>query len=1170
MSNIFSVLILLVLCLSCKQGEKTLFQSIPSSFSGITFNNLITESDTFNILTDEYIFNGGGVAVGDFNNDGLPDLFFTGNQVSNKLYLNEGNLQFKDISSMAGVEAVGKWCTGIAVVDINGDGLLDIYVTATMKKDSLGRANMLFVNQGLDEQGNPIFTEQAAQYGIADMGYSMSATFFDYNNDGLLDLYVLNNVQSNTVPGTFREKITDGSSVNQDQLYRNNGNGTFTNVGKEAGITIEGFGLGLAIADFNNDGWPDIYVCNDYLANDLLYINNQDGTFTNEIKDRMRHQSLFSMGVDASDFNNDGLLDVITLDMLAETNQRKKTTISKNLYQTFINNELFGFEYQHVRNMLQLNNGEGIPFSEIGFMAGVYQTDWSWSPLFVDLDNNGYRDLLITNGFPRDITDKDFANYRKDVGNVAGVPHLLSIIPVVKIPNYGFKNNGDLTFSDLSKEWGLDIASFSNGAVFVDLDNDGDMDYVVNNINDEAFVFENTTNTQKEIKGNYLRVELKGPASNPLGIGAKLTINYGDKQMQYHEQYLTRGYLSSVDPIVHFGLGVQDHVQSLHIVWQDGTEQIIPDISSNQLLQISHSEAGTVKNAHPRAKNSPIFQSASSHLNIHYFHQEDDKIDFNLQRTVPHKVSQYGPAIAVGDINGDGLEDFILSGAANYSATAYIQNNDGTFNKKDLPLGDADFEQEDLGLLLFDVDNDGDLDLYVVSGSIEHEPGSSFYQDRLYLNDGSGDFSERGQLPEIVSSGFTVRAADYNADGYLDLFVGGRTEPGKYPYADKSFLLKNDNGALIDVTDKVAPGLRNIGMVTDALWTDFDNDGKVDLMVVGEFMSISFFRNEGDKLVKVENTGIDHYVGWWNSITAGDFNNNGLTDYVVGNLGENNYYHVSEDRPLRVVASDFDQNGSIDPILFAYFKNNQGNYESFPVHFWDDLYGQSVLFRRKYKGYHDYATATWDNLLLPDQRSAALTLEANMMKTCFLENLGNGQFKLIPLPLQAQIAPVNGMLTDDVDGDGFLDILMVGNDYGNEIFAGRHDAFTGLVMKGDGNGNFLPMRAGISGFNVFQDGKALARLTDRNHNDIYLATQNRGELKVYTKRDKHAFKMFTPGPLDHLIFYSSDKGHQIRQELYHGSGFLSQSSRGVKIPIGISKITVVNFKGESRVVNFSK
>jgi enediyne biosynthesis protein E4 len=1155
---------------SCEKEPETLFKLLPAESTGIDFINQITESDSFNILTEEYIFNGGGVAVGDFNQDGLPDLFFSGSQVGNRLYLNEGNLKFKDVTEESGVAALDKWSTGVAVVDINYDGFPDLYVCATMKKDSSSRANMLFVNQGLDKDGIPRFAEQAEQYGIADKGYSMNATFFDYDNDGHLDLYVLNNVQGNTVPGTYREKILDGTAVNNDQLYRNNGDGTFTNVTLDAGITIEGFGLGLAVADFNKDGWPDIYVCNDYLANDILYINNGDGTFTNKIKDKMRHQSLFAMGVDASDFNNDGLVDLVTLDMLAETNYRKKTTISKNSYQTFLHNEIWGFEFQHVRNMLQLNNGEDVPFSEIGFMSGVYQTDWSWSPLFVDVDNDGYRDLLVTNGFPRDITDKDFANYRADVGNIASVPHLLSVIPKVKIPNYAFKNNGDLTFANNSKAWGLDISSFSNGAVFVDLDNDGDLDYVVNNINDIAFVYENKA-ANPASENHFLRLNLTGPATNPYGVGTKVVLHYGDGKIQYHEHHLGRGYLSSVEKEVHFGLGKESQVEKLEVYWQDGKYMRLENVSANQVLELDHAVAQSVEFQSldfpfTLRKHNPIFREVSQEKGILYHHEEEDKVDFYLQRTLPHKLSQYGPGIAVGDINGNGLEDFILGGAAGREAVAYMQLADGTFKKNENFLQGAATLQEDMGILLFDVDNDGDLDIYMVSGSIEQEPGSTIYQDRLFINDGNGKFTLKEKMSETIASGSTVRGADFDGDGYLDLFVGGRTKVAQYPFADRSFLLRNIGGIIEDVTDEVAPGLREVGMVTDAIWTDVDGDGKVDLMVVGEFMAITVFRNEGGKLNKMTDTGLENYTGWWNSITAGDFDGDGDIDYVVGNLGENNYYHATPERPLTVLAKDFDQNGSIDPILFAYYKNDEGEYASYPVHFWDDLYGQSILFRRMFNKYEQYALVSQENLLNPSQTVDALELNAKMMKTAYVENLGGGKFKLHPLPLETQTAPVNGMVTEDIDGDGNLDIIMVGNDYGNEVFAGRYDAFTGLILKGDGKGNFRVMGSAESGFLVPGDAKGLAAITLADQSSLYLATQNRDKLLAFSNSKAPSTKIFKPQTLDQSLEYELETGRKVRQEIYYGSGFLSQSSRAIKIPASVKKITVVDFKGQSREV----
>ena len=637
----FLIIVSLLLLVSCQKSD-TLFELKSPEETGIDFNNLITESDSFNILTDEYIFNGGGVAVGDFDQNGLPDLFFTGNQVSNRLYLNQGEFKFKDISEASGAMAADRWCTGSVIVDINLDGLPDIYVATAMKKGPGQRNNLLFVNQGKDAEGNVTFKEMAAQYGIADPGNSMGAAFLDYDLDGDLDLYVLNNEQVTAKPTNFRTKITDGSAVNNDTFYKNNGDGTFTNVTLEAGITFEGFGLGLAIGDVNNDGWPDIHVSNDYITNDILYINNQNGTFSNKTKEFLKHQSQFSMGSDLADFNNDGMPDLITIDMLGEDSYRKKTTIGKNVYQTYINNEQFGYEYQHVRNMVHLNNGPGVPFSEVGMVAGVYQTDWSWAPLFVDVDNDGKRDLLITNGFPRDITDKDFANYRADVGSIASVRQLLDSIPIVKIPNYSYRNLGDLKFEDSGDSWGLNQPSFSNGAVLADLDLDGDLDYVVNNINDPAFVFENKLNEKKKAPA-YLRIKLKGPKQNPEGLGTKVWAKTPTGEFLFQEMQVVRGYMSSTESIIHFGLDSLSAVEELHVIWPDGKEQKLSKVAANQVIEIAYQDAkagaGTLA-VWNQGVVAPLLAEVSDSLGIQYIHQEEDKIDYNIQRTLPHKLSQ--------------------------------------------------------------------------------------------------------------------------------------------------------------------------------------------------------------------------------------------------------------------------------------------------------------------------------------------------------------------------------------------------------------------------------------------------------------------------------------------------------------------------------------------------
>lgn len=1160
------IITLFLLFTACSKKADTLFIFKSSSETGIQFDNRIVESDTFNILTDEYIFNGGGIAVGDFNNDGLPDLYFTGSQVSNKLYLNKGNFKFEDITGSSGTAAADRWSTGVTVVDINGDGLLDIYVCAAMFPEKEKRTNMLFVNQGLDTEGKPYFKELAKEYGIAENGNSMWATFFDYNNDGLLDLYVLNNEQVKGVPSNFREKITDGSAINNDRLYRNNGNGTFSDVTIEAGITIEGFGLGLAVADINQDGWPDLYISNDYMPNDILYINNQDGTFSNKTREYIRHQSMFSMGSDIADYNNDGYLDIITLDMLGETNYRKKTTIAKNSYQAYINNEEWGYEYQHVRNMLHVGNGPEIPFSEIGFLAGVYQTDWSWSPLFVDMDNDGKRDLLITNGFPRDITDKDFANYRADVGNVATIRQLLDSIPIVKIPNYSFKNNGDWTFSNVGDTWGLNIPSFSNGAVFVDLDGDGDLDYVVNNINDPAFVFENTLNQRKKDVPNYLRIKLKGSTQNPYGIGAKIVLKTKDGQLMYHEQHLSRGYMSTVEDIIHFGLGNSNQIASIEIFWQEGSYQRLDNLAPNQVLVLELKDAtrkplGELEFPFTPKIVDPLVHEVSAPLGIDYLHQEADRIDYNIQRTLPHKLTQFGPSLVVGDVNGDGLEDFIVGSSVGYSPQLFIQKASGTFDQRNLFPDDSEHKYEEMGMVLFDLDNDGDLDLYMVSGSSEFIPDAEEYMDRVYLNDGKGNFSRaQAVFDAFKASGSVVRAADFDGDGWMDLYVGGRAPIGQYPFPEQSFLYKNNQGKLEDVTDLWAPGLRKLGMITDALWSDVDGDGLVDLVLVGELMPVTIFNNSGSKLEKIFGTGLEPFLGWWNSIVSGDFNGDGKIDYVVGNLGANNYYHPSAERPVTVYGKDFDNNRSIDPVIFTYFKDNSGKYISVPAHYWDDLYGQSTLFRRKFNRYKEYARITEENFFTQDELEGALILKGNFDRSSFLENLGNGKFKVHELPLLAQIAPVNGMLVDDVNNDGKLDLLMVGNDYGNEVFSGRYDAFNGLILLGDGNGGFDPLRSNDSGFLVPGDAKSMAMLHDGRGQPIYLSTQNRGKLKVHQNSKIEGNYLKIPQTVHSVVIEFVD-GRTRKVEVKNRSGFLSNSSNNLLLSKDIKSVIGIDYNG---------
>ncbi|MCJ8164036.1 VCBS repeat-containing protein [Pontibacter sp. E15-1] len=1162
----------------CKQEETHLFERMDADDTGIDFSNRIFESDTMNILQTEYIYNGGGVGIGDFNNDGLPDVYFTGNMVPNRLYLNKGDFAFDDVTKQAKVSGEGKWCSGVALVDINNDGWLDIYVGATMKPDAPSRANLLYINNGVGKDGVPTFTESAAKYGIADDGHTTNAAFFDYDRDGDLDLYVLTNIINAGIPSNYHKKTKDGTAQNNDRLYRNEGNGTFTNVTREAGILLEGFGLGLAINDINMDGWPDIYITNDYLSNDLLYINNQDGTFTNRITDYVKHTSYSAMGNSVTDINNDGLVDILALDMLPEDNKHRKMMLMANNYATYLNNRTYNYEHQYVRNTLQLNQGmtpEGHPvFSEVSQLTGIYQTDWSWTPLVADFDNDGFRDVIITNGFPKDVTDQDFRTYRSGpAGLVGGNMFLLDSIPVFKTSNYAYRNKGNLTFSNETRNWGLEIPSFSNGAAYADLDNDGDLDFLVNNINDSAFVYRNNLYTQKGKKGqqHYLRLKFKGAGGNLAGLGASATIYYGKGKTQFHENSVYKGYLSSVENVAHFGLGGVGTVDSVKVVWPDGTYQLLRNVAADQVLTLSQKDAKG--QAAPRnmagSGQQAIFREAAQEYGVQYVSEEKDGIDFNWQRTLPHKLSQLGPGIAVGDVTGDGLDDFYVGGSAGKDGGLFVQLPDGTFTLTPgkLPSGKAG---EDMGVLFFDADNDGDLDLYAASGSYEFEAGTPQLQDQLYLNDGKGNFTANpAALPTLTSSKSSVRAADYDKDGDLDLFVAGRVVPGSYPVAPESYILRNDGGRFTNVTASVSPELQHLGMITDALWSDFNGDGAVDLVVVGEWLPITFFQNINGTFKNVTaGTGIAAQTGWWNSLAAGDFDNDGDIDYVAGNLGLNTNYVASEKQPLRIFAKDFDNNGSMDPVLSCYLKAPDGTMKPYPMHTRDDLNAQMPRTRYQYPRYKKYALATIDEVIPEAEREGAIVMQATQFRSSYVENLGQGKFKLTALPKAAQLSPIFGIQPDDVDGDGNLDLLLVGNDYGTEVFTGRYDAFAGLYLKGNGKGGFLPASIASSGFFVHGDAKAISRLINAKGEKLTLVTQNSDSLRIFVPNahPEAQTKVVALQPLDRLVTVTYKNGRKQVQEFYYGQTYLSQSSRKLHLTADVASITIQDFSGRTRTI----
>jgi len=1099
--HLFLILLSAIVFIRCNtsgdnKNQNALFTLLPSGKTNIDFNNELKEDEDNNVLSYQYFYNGGGVAIGDVNNDGLQDIYFSGNMTDDKLYLNKSNLEFDDITKATGVAGrSNSWKTGVTMADVNGDGKLDIYVCYSGQFSGEKRMNQLFINEGNDKNGIPKFSDQARQYGLADSSYSTQAYFFDYDKDGDLDMLLLNHdikFHSNLDQSILELLLKTNDHVSVVKLFRNDNN-HFTEVTAQSGIkqTVMTHGLGAGVSDINGDGLPDIYLSNDYQEPDYLYMNNGNGTFTDKLQTSLGHISYFSMGDNVCDINNDCLPDIFTLDMLPEDNMRQKLLFAPDNYEKQELNLRVGFYYEYMRNMLHLNNGDGT-FSEIGQLAGISNTDWSWAPLFADYDNDGWKDLYITNGYLRDFTNMDFLKYKGDFlqNRTTGKKDLIDLVhkmPASNVNNYIFKNNGDLTFSNMDSTWGIKIPSNSNGAAYADLDNDGDLDLIVNNINQPAFIYENNEN--KKIKNNYLEIKLNGAEKNTQGIGAKIFL-YNKGKEQFLEQMPARGFQSSVTPVLHFGLGKDSLIDSVKVVWLSGNEQVLSNVKANQILNVNESTGASSSEDSQTTKS--IFTEVSSPVNYHNATNEVN--DFKRQTLLVNPLSFFGPCVAKADVNGDGLEDIYAGGGSMQSAALYIQQKNGQFIQKPEHAFDLNKLSEDADVVFFDADGNGTTDMYVASGGYHnYMPGTPFLQDRLYLNDGNGNFTKaENALPPILVSKSCARVSDINDDGHPDLFVGGRVIPGRYPETPQSYILINDGkGHFTDATASIAPSLQNIGMVTDAEWIDLNGDNKKDLIVVGEWMPITIYINHNGKLENKTKDYFDKdYSGWWNKLAVGDFNNDGKPDLIIGNMGLNTQCRATDKQPADLYYKDFDGNGSVDPILCFYIKDS-----SYPYVTRDELFDQLSMMRTRFSSYASYANATVKNIFTEDELKDAKHLQANYLKTAYFESGADGRFHEKTLPLQTQFSPVFTITQLDYDKDGNKDLLLCGNINHARLRFGKCDANYGILLHNDGKGNFSYINQQQSGFHLWGDVRSVVEI-----NNTLLFGINQGDIKAYKQK----------------------------------------------------------------------
>lgn len=1129
--------------------QRPVFQLMTPEQTGVTFNNLMPAPNDFKLTSRLFTIAGGGTAVGDVNGDGLPDIFQTNFLRGNKLFINKGNWKFEE-SADAGITDTAGFGFGATMADIDGDGDLDIYVTKYNFE-----ANRLFINDGKGK-----FTEHAKEYGLDHVANGIQTTFFDYDADGDLDALIIDNgVQK---PGYEHRE------GKQPRMMRNNGNGTFTDVSDACGINHKGYGLSATAADINNDGWPDVYIANDFEERDYLYINRHDGTFFPMPHDSVPHTVMFGMGNDVSDFNNDGYMDIMTVDMMPERHDRRNMHFeSMSTFSSVFDST------QIIQNTLLMNRSNGF-FSDIAPMSGLHATEWSWAPLFADFDNDGWKDLFVTNGLMWDIMDRDFnkfginhamlADIWRERGGMDVTP-LVRKIKRTRLQNYLFRNNGDLTFTKTTNEWGMTEPFNSCSAAYADFDHDGDLDLVVGSIDSVTFMYRNMSREQKG--GNYLQVRCAGARKNTWGIGARVEIRAGG-MTQIQEVAATRGFASSVEPILHFGLGkTASKIDEVRVRWPGGAEEILKNVKINQRLTVEE------KNATPPPQRSPeknmMFAAIPPDSSLNFAHYENDYDDFYRERLLPHKLSINGPAMAAADLDGDGRHDIVVGGAQGFPTKVFLQKREGMFVESEQPVLRSDSAYEDQSIVLFDADGDGDIDMYVGSGGNEDAVDNpELLHDRLYMNDGKANFS-KGLRPPPNTGTSCVIAADFDLDGDPDLFIGGRNVPGKFYETPRSYLLVNDGtGRFDDITDIVAQPLTIAGRVTSALWSDYDNDGDPDLIIAGEWMPVRVFQNNQGAFAEVtEKAGLSGYSGFWNSLAGGDFDNDGDIDYIGGNIGANSIYKASQESPLELYAADFDDNGSTE-CLMAYHRGDS----VYPARLVMPLYQQMPTLKGKFPNTADIAGAPINRIVEQKQLDAAVHLQATTCRSMYFENKGNGTFSVQPLPILAQIAPVNGICIDDFNADGNLDVALCGNFYGPDREQWRYDAGAGLIMTGDGSGKFLPLTVRESGFFASKDARGLIELPLERANSVMLVVANN---KTSAQVFEHGFKQSEAKifPIDMKQGFSHaivtlKNGKKRKQELYCGSGYYSQSALFLILPADAKSVQLFKKNVMQREVIF--